>query len=201
MDQEIEILNVTPQTTTSSELLIAALKLFAKKGYYNTSLTDIAKMANIKNTSEIYQHFTNKQVIAAQLYADIFANLNESIDEIWLKNDKPSEQLRGTVDLLFRLTEDAPDVMRFLLNLKFDEFLPDEKPLQETPAFCKIYKIMQAGISNGEIRNIDPMMAYIQFFGIVNATIQGILAGVLDKKADTYLLSTWLAAWNGIVKK
>ena len=201
MDQEIEILNVTPQTTTSRELLIAALKLFAKKGYYNTSVTDIAKMANIKNTSEIYQHFTNKQVIAAQLYADIFANLNESIDEIWLKNDKPSEQLRGTVDLLFRLTEDAPDVMRFLLNLKFDEFLPDEKPLQETPAFCKIYKIIQAGISNGEIRNIDPMMAYIQFFGIVNATIQGILAGVLYKKADTYLLSTWLAAWNGIVKK
>ena len=135
------------------------------------------------------------------MYADIFANLNESIDEIWLKNDKPSEQLRGTVDLLFRLTEDAPDVMRFLLNLKFDEFLPDEKPFQETPAFCKIYKIIQAGISNGEIRNIDPMMAYIQFFGIVNATIQGILAGVLDKKADTYLLSTWLAAWNGIVKK
>lgn len=201
MDQEIEILNITPQTTTSSEISIAALKLFATKGYFNTSLTDIAKMANIKNTSEIYQHFTNKQVIAAQLYVDIFANLNESIDEIWLKNDKPSEQLRGTVDLLFKLTEDAPDVMRFLLNMKFNEFLPDEKPLQETPAFCKIYKIIQAGIANGEIRNIDPMMAYIQFFGIVNTTIQGILAGVLDKKADTYLLQTWLAAWNGIVKK
>ncbi|MEI6145286.1 MAG: TetR/AcrR family transcriptional regulator [Methylococcales bacterium] len=201
MDQEIEILNITPQTTTSSEISIAALKLFATKGYFNTSLTDIAKMANIKNTSEIYQHFTNKQVIAAQLYVDIFANLNESIDEIWLKNDKPSEQLRGTVDLLFKLTEDAPDVMRFLLNMKFNEFLPDEKPLQETPAFCKIYKIIQAGITNGEIRNIDPMMAYIQFFGIVNTTIQGILAGVLDKKADTYLLQTWLAAWNGIVKK
>ena len=135
------------------------------------------------------------------MYVDIFANLNESIDEIWLKNDKPSEQLRGTVDLLFKLTEDAPDVMRFLLNMKFNEFLPDEKPLQETPAFCKIYKIIQAGITNGEIRNIDPMMAYIQFFGIVNTTIQGILAGVLDKKADTYLLQTWLAAWNGIVKK
>ena len=201
MDQEIEIFNASTITTTSSEILIAALKLFAKKGYFNTSLTDIAKKANIKNTSEIYQHFTNKQVIAAQLYADIFANLNESIDEIWLKNDKPSEQLRGTVDLLFRLTEDAPDVMRFLLNLKFDEFLPDEKPLQETAAFCKIYKIIQAGVTSGEIRNIDPMLGYIYFFGIVNATLQGILAGVLDKKADTYLLQTWLAAWNCIVKK
>jgi len=76
MDQEIEIFNASNITTTSSEILIAALKLFAKKGYFNTSLTDIAKKANIKNTSEIYQHFTNKQVIAAQLYADIFANLN-----------------------------------------------------------------------------------------------------------------------------
>ena len=53
MDQEIETLNVTTQTTTSSEILIAALNLFAKKGYFNTSLTDIAKTANIKNTSEI----------------------------------------------------------------------------------------------------------------------------------------------------
>jgi len=201
MDQEIEIINVTSQTTTSSEILIAALKLFAQKGYFNTSLTDIAKTANIKNTSEIYQHFTNKQVIAAQLYAEIFDNLNESIDEIWLKNDKPSEQLRGTVDLLFRLTEDAPDVMRFLLNMKFNEFLPEEKPLQETASFGKIYKIIEAGIASGEIRNIDPMLGYIYFFGIVNATLQGVLAGVLEKKADTYLIQTWLAAWNGIVKK
>ena len=169
MDQEIEIFNASTITTTSSEILIAALKLFAKKGYFNTSLTDIAKASNVKNTSEIYQHFTNKQVIAAQLYTDIFANLNESIDEIWLKNDKPSEQLRGTVDLLFKLTEDVPDVMRFLLNMNFNEFLPDEKPLQETPAFCKIYKIIQAGIASGEIRNIDPMLGYIYFFGVVNA--------------------------------
>ncbi len=76
MDQEIEFFNASIITTTSSEILIVALKLFAKKGYFNTSLTDIAKTANIKNTSEIYQHYTNKQVIAAQLYADIFANLN-----------------------------------------------------------------------------------------------------------------------------
>ena len=45
------------------------------------------------------------------------------------------------------------------------------------------------------------MLGYIYFFGIVNATLQGILAGVLEKKADTYLIQTWLAAWNGIVKK
>ena len=57
------------------------------------------------------------------------------------------------------------------------------------------------GIKAGEIRNIDPMLGYAYFFGIINNTLQGVLAGALDKKADAYLAQTWLAAWNAIVKK
>ena len=199
MDQEIEIIHTKAQT--HDELLLAALKLFAEKGYFHTSLTDIAETAEIKNTSAIYQHFKNKQVIAAQLYTTIFDSLNGSIDEVRRGSDRPSEQLRGIVDLLFKLTDDAPDVMRFLLNLKHNEFLPEEKPIQETAAFIKIIEILQLGIKAGEIRNIDPMLGYAYFFGIINNTLQGVLAGALDKKADAYLAQTWLAAWNAIVKK
>ena len=199
MDQEIEITHTKAQT--HDEILLAALKLFAEKGYFHTSLTDIAGTAEIKNTSAIYQHFKNKQVIAAQLYTDIFDSLNDSIDDIRRKSEKPSEQLRGIVDLLFRLTDDAPDVMRFLLNLKLNEFLPEEKPIQDTAAFIKIIETFQSGIKAGEIRNIDPMLGYAYFFGIINNTLQLVLAGGLDKKADAYLTQTWLAAWTAIVKK
>ena len=199
MDQEIEIIHTKAQT--QDEILLAALKLFAEKGYFHTSLTDIAETAEIKNTSAIYQHFKNKQIIAARLYTDIFDSLNDSVDDIRLKSERPAEQLRGIVDLLFRLTDDAPDVMRFLLNLKLNEFLPDEKPIQDTAAFIKIIEIIQSGIKAGEIRNIDPMLAYAYFFGIINNTLQLVLAGALDKKADAYLAQVWLAAWNAIVKK
>ena len=199
MDQEKEIIHTKAET--QDEILLAALKLFAIKGYFNTSLTDIAEATGIKNTSAIYHHFKNKQMIASQLYANIFDSFNISVDDIRRRNQKSSEQLRGIVDLFFKLTDDAPEVMQFLLILKLNEFLPEEKPVLETAAFEKIIKIIQSGIKSGEIRNIDPLLANAYFFGIINNTLRLVLNGALDKKADTYLSQTWLAAWNVIAKK
>ena len=69
MDQDKDI--TTSKAETQDEILLAALKLFANKGYFNTSLTDIAQAAGIKNTSALYQYFISKQTIAAKLYGSI----------------------------------------------------------------------------------------------------------------------------------
>jgi len=199
MDQEKEIIQT--KVDVQDEILQAALKLFAEKGYFNTSMLDIAEAAGLNTVSGLYQYFKNKQTIAAKLYENIFDSLNVSVDDIRRRNQKSSEQLHGIVDLLFKLTEDAPNVIRFLLILKIDEFLPEEKPVLETAAFSKIIKIIQSGIKGGEIRNIDPLIANAYFFGIINNTLRLLLAGDLDKKADAYQSQTWLAAWNVIAKK
>ncbi len=201
MDKEKEKENIQLKSETQDEILLAALKLFAEKGYFNTSLTDIKDAAGIKTTSGIYQHFKNKQMIASALYANIFDSLNISIDDIRRRNKKSSEQLREIVDLLFRLTTEAPDVMQFLLVLKIHEFLPEEKPLLETAPFSKIIKIIQAGIKAGEIRNMDPALGYAFFFGIINQTLRLLLTGALDKKPEVYQSQAWLVAWNAIAKK
>jgi AcrR family transcriptional regulator len=199
MDQKKEITHTKAET--QDEILLAALKLFATKGYFNTSLTDIAEAAGIKTTSAIYHHFKNKQMIAEQLYANIFDSLSISVDDIRSRSQKSSEQLRGIVDLFFKLTDDVPDVMQFLLILKLNEFLPDEKPVMETAASLKIINIIQSGIKAGEIRNIDPLLVSAYFFGIINNTLRMVLSGALDKNADAYLPQTWLAAWNVIAKR
>lgn len=199
MDKEKE--DTQTKAEAQDEILLAALKLFAEKGYFNTSLTDIAEAAGLKTTSALYQHFKNKQTIASALYANIFDSLNISVDDIRRRNPKPSEQLRLIVDLFFRLTEDAPDVMQFLLILNINEILPDEKPLMETAPFVKIIKIIQAGAKAGEIRNISPQLCFAYFFGIVNTTLRLVLTGVLDKNADAYQSQTWLTAWGSIAKK
>ena len=199
MDQEKEIIQVN--VVTKDEILVAALKLFASKGYFKTSLVDIAELLNLNNTHLIYHHFKDKQSMANELYANIFDSLSVSIDEIRRKNQKSSEHLRGIVDLLFRLTDDAPVIIRFLFVLKFNEFLPEEKPLLETAAYVKIFKIMQSGIRAGEIRDIDPQLINTYFFGVVAHTLRSVLEGALEKKADAYLNQTWLVAWNAIAKK
>ncbi|WP_235557312.1 TetR/AcrR family transcriptional regulator [Methyloglobulus morosus] len=196
-----ESVEVQKKNEAPDEILLAALKLFSQKGFFNTSLTDIAKQAGLKNTSAVYPHFKNKQAIATQLYANILDSLSASIDDIRCKNPKSSGQLRGIVDLLFKLTDDAPDIMRFLLILKLDEFLPDEKSMLESPPFIKIHKIIQSGIKAGEIRNIDPILVNAYFFGIINTTLRFKLTGMLEKAADAYQGQAWIAAWNVIAKK
>lgn len=199
MDKEKE--NNNKKLDTQDEILLASLKLFAEKGYFNTSLSDITEATGLKTTSGIYQHFKNKQTIAGALYANILDSLSISIDDIRRRNKKPSEQLREVVNLLFKLTQQAPDVMEFLLVIKAYEFLPDEKPLLETPPFIKIIKIIQAGIKSDEIRDIDPLQAYMFFFGIIYQTLRMALAGSLTKDVEAYQTLVWMAAWNTICKK
>ncbi|TAN71146.1 MAG: TetR/AcrR family transcriptional regulator [Methylobacter sp.] len=199
MDQEIE--EIQTKHEVQDEILLAALKLFTEKGYFNASLIDIKDAANIKNTGAIHQHFKTKQMIASQLYENILDSLDISIDDIRRKNEKSSEQLRGIVDLLFKLTDDAPDVMRFLLISNVNEFLPEAKPLHESAAFMKIIKIIEAGIKAGEIRNMTPQLGYTYFFGIIDNILRLVLTGFLDRKADFYQSQAWLAAWNTIAKK
>ncbi|PKM11621.1 MAG: TetR/AcrR family transcriptional regulator [Gammaproteobacteria bacterium HGW-Gammaproteobacteria-3] len=199
MDQETD--NNKKKLDSQDEILLAALKLFAEKGYFNTSLSDIAEAVGLKTTSSIYQHFKNKQTIASALYADILDSLSISIDDIRRRNKKPSEQLREIVGLLFRLTQTAPNVMTFLLVMNRHEFLPEEKPLLETAPFVKILKIIQTGIRFEEIRGTDPLQAYMYFFGIINQTLRMALAGSLAKNVEAYQSQVWMTAWNAICKK
>ena len=197
MDQEIN----KEKDELRSDILVAALKLFAEKGYFNTSLTDIAEVSGVKTSAGIYKHFKNKQEIARALYIWIIDRLNVSIDDIRRRSRKSSEQLREIVDLWFRLTDEAPEVMQFLFVLNISEFLPDEKPLMETAPFVKILKILQNGIKSDEIKAIDAQRAYCHFFGIIENTLKQVLTGNLKKKADYYESDAWVSAWATIVKK
>ncbi|MCK5727919.1 MAG: TetR/AcrR family transcriptional regulator [Methylococcales bacterium] len=199
MDKEKE--KPTKKLITQDEILQATLKLFAQKGYFNTSLSDIKDAVGLKTPSGIYQHFKNKQAIADALYANILDSLSISIDDIRRRNRKSSEQLREIVDLLFRLTDDMPEIVQFLLIVRTDEFLPDQKPLLSTPPFLKIKKIFQSGIKEGEIRSLDSLLAYNYFFGIIYHTLKMVLSGDLPKKADAYQAQAWTTAWNTVVKK
>jgi len=199
MEQEAEL--NTNKVVNPDQILQASLKLFASKGYANTSLSDIKEAAGLKSISGIYQFFKTKQAIAQAIQENILDSFSISIDDIRRRNRKASEQLREIVDLLFKLAEEAPEIIQFLLFIKTSEFLPEQPPLLETAPFNKLKRIFQAGIKDGEIRAMDHLLAYSYFFGIIQHTIGLVINGTLPKTADNYQAQAWLAAWGCIVKK
>lgn len=193
---------IQKNTATRDEIVRCALSLIAQKGYLNTSLSDIAQAAQLSQTQEIYLYFDSKQQLATEVYNTVLDSLSISIDEIRRRYKKGSEQLHSLVDLLFKLTEEAPDALRLLLEINAREFLPaDSKPYLSTPAVNKMLKMIQLGINSGEIKSLAPMLLYTYFFGIINTTLRMILNGTLEKKIELYQSQAWMAAWNTIAKK
>ena len=62
--------------TTKQIILDKSLDLFAEKGYYATSVRDIAKVVGIKDSS-LYFHFTNKQAILDSITEEFIKQSNE----------------------------------------------------------------------------------------------------------------------------
>jgi TetR/AcrR family transcriptional regulator, repressor of fatR-cypB operon len=189
--------NKPEKAELQDDILKAALRLFTEKGYFNTSVADINQETGI-STGSIYHHFHNKEAIAKALYHDLIDRLNHSIDEIRRTHKTTIERARAVVDLMFTLTEQAPEVMQFILFSRHQEFLSDEKPMSSAAPFEKLCKLMLEGMKSGEIRRMDPRLASACFFGVVIRVIQMHLDGVLEKPLDEYSNEVWKAAWRTV---
>ncbi len=181
-------------------ILNCALNLFTQKSYFTTSIADIAEETKISSGS-IYHLFKNKEAIAQALYNDLLGRMNDSLAEIRRTNKSAADCTRAVVDLLFTLTEEAPDAMRFLLCSAHREFLPDATGIDSTPAFEGLRQMLVDGINNGEIRRMNPVTAYAGFFGIILQSIRLRLDGVLEKPIETYNHEIWESAWRAIARR
>jgi AcrR family transcriptional regulator len=69
-------------------ILRALWHLILKKGYANTSLTDVARMARI-STSHLVYYFPTKEAILLELYRTLFGAL---LSRITTQGDEPPEE-------------------------------------------------------------------------------------------------------------
>jgi len=67
-----------------------AINLLCKKGYFATSMSDIARKAGIQKSS-IYYHYANKEDILVDIFKSTIRDLNDSLN-LYLKNARSAEE-------------------------------------------------------------------------------------------------------------
>lgn len=98
-------------------ILRSAKELFHKKGFYTTTMEDIAQYSGFDRRT-IYNHFKNKEEIFAALVSGVIADITNAYDEVALLPVTPLDRLRSLVlKLLDLYIENA-----HLLNVFTSEF-------------------------------------------------------------------------------
>lgn len=178
-------------------VLSAALKLFSERGYFNTSVHDIQRQANV-SIGSIYHYFGNKEAIAKALFTHIESKMNEVISDIMTVHTNSHDRCRAVMMYLFDITEENRESMHYMLYAKHQEFMPEEKPVCSSRPFTLMKQMVMEGIEDGDIRRIDPNVAAVTIFGGAIRLIFLRLDGVLEKPLPAYLEECWECAWKGV---
>jgi AcrR family transcriptional regulator len=110
------------------KILSAVKEIYLKKGFYKTSMDEIAKELNISKKT-IYKHFATKESLVEEVVNDNLLKIGNKLDEIFNSNstaiEKIVEHINFVSNTIFKYSDDFAHDLRMhsphLWN-KIDEF-------------------------------------------------------------------------------
>lgn len=178
-------------------ILERALELFSTKGYFNTSVHDIRKAADI-SIGSIYHYFPSKEAIAKAIYDDFLEGLGETMTAIIDSYDSTAQRCRVAIRRLFEIAETDPAAMEFIIHAKHRDFLPDHLAICSALPFTLMKDMVEQGIERGDIRQTDPVIASAVLFGGPIRLICLRLDGIYEESLVDQLEDVWQLAWRAV---
>ena len=133
-------------------ILEGALRAFAKKGFYNTKVSEIASEAGVADGT-IYLYFKNKDDLLISLFEDRMEFLIERLQsELDAAGDDVAAQLRCVVEMHFQLAIEERDLAEFItVELRQSAKFVKE---YENPKFHDYLKILENLIAHGQAEGV-----------------------------------------------
>jgi len=157
-------------------ILDAARRVLIEKGYHNTSIADISKLAEI-SVGTVYRYFENKEEIFNAIHQNGIEILHDRIMEAIPSGADPREQLLSIGTSYFEFSEeDATLFETFSYFLTFPEiiFKAEHRISQGTHGrkiLNRVAAIIDEGISKGLFRQVNAQKYAILMW----STLHGIL--------------------------
>jgi len=140
----------------------SATKLFAVKGYHNTSVADIIQDADIARGT-FYNHFDGKLELFDAIIHDVLGSLNDSIRPIELGpgQDPILKQLRDNFSRLFHIIKQNPAVILSYANSSpgLENELYAKFRVFDKELIGMVSRSIRTGIEIGLVRKCDPTNA------------------------------------------
>jgi TetR/AcrR family fatty acid metabolism transcriptional regulator len=159
----------TPQKDDKrKQILKAAVKVFAEKGYHGARISDVAEAAGVAY-GLVYHYYGNKDGLLASVFDTNWGVFAKAISDVAeTPGMSMAEKLGQIVELAFQAFEMFPLVVKVLVlefgrNARLGETL-------ENPAVAQVFgslaRIFQEGRRSGELsEGLDPLAMSVIFMG------------------------------------
>jgi len=158
------------------EILSAAEKVFAAKGFFSTTMSDIAREAEF-GTGSLYKYFKSKEDLYFTLIDEKVEEINGPVKTELSQKTPAVERIKKVLSLQFEFFERNRDFFRIYTSerSRFEWTVKDElgKDLHEKMvAYIHLLAgVMRQGIEKGELKPLDPMDLAHALVGIVNSFV------------------------------
>ena len=163
-----------PQEEKRRQILDAAVRAFARKGYHACRVGEIAEEAGVAY-GLVYHYFGSKEEVLQTIFRDTWTLMLARIVEMEAEGDSATEQVRKVTALLLRTWNRDPDLVRVLVR----EVTRSPEQLQEQieeigHAYEALERIIRRGQESGEFRSeLDPQLAATVFYGALEEVLTG----------------------------
>ena len=184
-------------------ILAAAQKIFAKNGFHNSKVAQIAKEANVADGT-IYLYFHNKDDILISLFEDrmrmLIGVLRKELETI----DNLADKIRAVIRLHFRLLREDPDLIEIItIELRQSTMFMKEYQNKQFHSYLQVLgDLLKEGKDLGLIRqDISPGLMKRALFGMMdeisvlfvlsNKHNKYSIEGVVNELSEFFLRGIW----------
>lgn len=160
------------------QIIEAAVRVFARKGYYNSRVTDIAKEAGIA-AGTIYLYFRTKDDILVTLFREKMAQFVGSLRKAIADEPDAVAKLSRLIRLHFEMLEEDPQLAEVVqVELRQGQkFFRGASTHEIGSYFALITSVLEEGVAEGRFRAGLPVKVATK-----------ALFGAMDQMATSWVL-------------
>src|SRR3954452_7860730 len=166
-------------TDRRGELLEAAVRVFARKGFHGSRVGDIAEEAGVAH-GLLYHYFSSKDEVLETIFREHWSKVLDRVHAAETSEGSALARLHAIAHALLESWLVEPDVVRVVIREIARTAEIEEHVGELVKPIGAIRRVIESGQANGELRNDpDPDLSAIVFYGGIDELISGWVLGRL----------------------
>jgi AcrR family transcriptional regulator len=161
------------------QLLDAAVRVFARKGFHASRVGDIAEEAGVAH-GLLYHYFKSKDQVLEAVFHENWSVLVARIESVEETDEPAADQIRHIAAIVLRTWLHLPDVVRVVIQ----EFGRSPELAEQIGELTRPIEVLQRviarGVERGEFRaDVDPAFAATVVYGSIDELLTAWVLGRL----------------------